>query len=141
MRHQEAREQSNPASQAAAGRHVDPSGPTDDARADCRRVFREMVRLETQDRPLSWVRRNRLVRFAEELGIDGFEARLVVRAVEYDCGHVPPAAMADVGTPADMQYAADAGAWTHWVRLLLVVAVAGLAIGTLAVVFGRAVAH
>lgn len=141
MGHQEAREQSNPASQAAAGRHVDPSGSTDDARADCRRVFREMVRLETQDRPLSWVRRNRLVRFAEELGIDGFEARLVVRAVEYDCGHVPPAAMADVGTPADMQYAADAGPWTHWVRLLLVVAVAGLAIGTLAVVFGRAVAH
>lgn len=138
MRHQEARQQPNPASEAAAGRDVDPSGLTDDARADCRRVFREMVRLETQERPLSWVRRNRLVRFAEGLGIDGFEARLVVRAVEYDCGHVPPAAMADVATPASMQYAADAGPWTHWVRILLVVAAAGLAIGTLAVVFGPA---
>ncbi len=138
MRHPEARQPSSAAPETAAERHDDPAGPTGDARADCRRVFREMVRLETQDRPLSWVRRNRLVRFAEGLGIDGFEARLVVRAVEYDCGHVPPAAMADCATPADMQYAASPGTWTTWVRLLLAVAVAGLAIGTLAV-FGRAV--
>lgn len=69
-----------------------------------RRLFREMVKGEIEDRPLSWSRRRALVRFAVRLGIDLFEARLVIRAVEYECGHVAPAAMADVETPVDADY-------------------------------------
>lgn len=58
-----------------------------------RRIFREMVKHRIQDRPLSRRRRHELIRFARRLDMDEFEARLLVRAVEYECGHVMPAAM------------------------------------------------
>ncbi|MBN2562560.1 MAG: hypothetical protein JXQ75_16670 [Phycisphaerae bacterium] len=75
-------------------------------RATNRRVFREMVVGEIENRPLSWSRRRALVRFGESLGIDAFEARLIVRAVEYACGHVEPAAMADVEPAVETDYLA-----------------------------------
>ncbi len=84
-----------------------------------RRVFREMIRLEASDRPLTWLERRALARFAEQLGIDGFEARLLIRAVEYECGHVPPAAMADVDTPVELGYAIEPEPWFRWMRFLV----------------------
>jgi hypothetical protein len=67
-------------------------------------VFSEMVKGEIEDRPLSWGRRRRLIRYGRSLGIDVFEARLLVRAIEYASGHVMPAAMADVETPVERAY-------------------------------------
>jgi len=74
-----------------------------------RQLFREMVKGEIEDRPLSWSRRRALLRFAARLEIDAFEARLLVRGVEYECGHVAPAAMADVETPVQTDYLAQLG--------------------------------
>lgn len=87
------------------------------ARSRNRRLFREMVRMEIENRPLGWLRRRALVRFAGRLRLDPFEARLIVRAVEYECGHTPPAAMAEVETPVTMAYLAGAdrtAPWSDW---------------------------
>ncbi len=81
-----------------------PSPAERDRRTRNRRVFREMVKLEIVDRPLSWFRRRALIRFAERMNLDPFEARLIVRAVEYECGHVVVAAMDEVQTPVAMEY-------------------------------------
>lgn len=74
-----------------------------------RRVFREMVKGEIEDKPLRWHQRRALVRFGESLGLDSFEARLIIRAVEYECGHVSPAAMADTDTAVNEDYLARLG--------------------------------
>ncbi len=66
------------------------------ARAFRRRAFREMVKRQIEDRPLGWMQRRALLRFAARIPLDDFEARLIIRAVEYESGHVAPAAMADV---------------------------------------------
>ena len=79
-----------------------PGGAGD--RVNPRRIFREMVKGEIEDRPLGLRQRRSLVRFGRRLGIDSFEARLIVRAVEYECGHVPPAAMEDAETPVQAEY-------------------------------------
>jgi hypothetical protein len=55
------------------------------ARAFNRRVFREMVKSEIGDGGLDRRRRNELIRFAESVGIDDYEAHLLLRAVEYEC--------------------------------------------------------
>lgn len=97
--------------------------------AQSRRLFREMVKGEIEHRPLSWSRRRALARFAEPMGIDLFEARLIIRAIEYECGHVAPAAMADVDTPVESQYLLDAGpqeAWCGWVVAMFIISVACL---------------
>lgn len=74
------------------------------ARAQRRRAFREMVKRQIQDRPLGWMQRRALLRFASRIPLDPFEARLIVRAVEYECGHVAPAAMADVDPQVAVEY-------------------------------------
>jgi hypothetical protein len=66
------------------------------ARALKRRTFREMVKNQIEDHPLGWLQRRALLRFAARIPLDDFEARLIIRAVEYECGHVAPAAMADI---------------------------------------------
>ncbi|MFQ5410826.1 MAG: hypothetical protein ACE5EC_00955 [Phycisphaerae bacterium] len=81
-----------------------PSPAERDRRTRNRRVFREMVKLEIVDRPLSWFRRRALIRFAERMKLDPFEARLIVRAVEYECGHVAMAAMDEVRTPVATEF-------------------------------------
>lgn len=53
-----------------------------------RRLFREMIRGELEIGPLSAGRRRSLIRFAKRLGILADEARLIVRAVEYEAGHL-----------------------------------------------------
>ncbi len=58
-------------------------------RASYRRLFREMIKLEIGDRRAGRLRRRALVRFARRLGISDFEARLLIRAVEYECGCRP----------------------------------------------------
>ncbi|MBX3396675.1 MAG: hypothetical protein KF841_15040 [Phycisphaerae bacterium] len=42
------------------------------------------------------------------MGIDPFEARLIVRAVEYECGHAPRAAMDESDSPISTEFIADA---------------------------------
>ena len=72
-----------------------------------RQVFSEMAKGEIEDRPLSWGRRRRLIRYGTSLGMDAFEARLLIRAIEYASGHVMPAAMADIETPVERAYLAE----------------------------------
>lgn len=54
-----------------------------------RRLFREMVRGETSEGMLTMSRRRALVRFAKRLSILPAEAKLIIRAVEYERGFVP----------------------------------------------------
>jgi hypothetical protein len=96
------------------------------AKAANRRLFREMVKGEIEDRPLSWSRRRSLIRFARRLEIDSFEARLLIRAVEYECGHVTPAAMDEVRTSTNPGYLVPPGTYETSLRL-----VAGILIGSL----------
>ncbi len=96
------------------------------SKAANRRLFREMVKGEIEDRPLSWSRRRSLIRFARRLEIDPFEARLLIRAVEYECGHVAPAAMDEVRTSTNPGYLLPPGTGEASVRL-----VAGMLIGIL----------
>ncbi len=98
-------------------------------RAAIRGAYREMIRIELQDAPISWWRRRTLLSYAAGIGMDPFEARLLLRAVEYECGHTPPAAMADVDTPAELNYVArpePAGAWFSFLSgFILTFAAAG----------------
>ncbi len=50
-----------------------------------RQVFREMVRAECEHHPIGFFRRRALVRFAQRLDIEAYEARLTIMAVEYEC--------------------------------------------------------
>ncbi len=75
-----------------------------------RRLFREMIKTDIEDRPLNWLRRHAFVRFAARIGIDPFEAKLIIRAVEYECGHAAPAAMADVESRVQPEFIAQPGA-------------------------------
>ncbi len=84
-----------------------------------RRIFREMIRLEAESAPLTRKGGRELVGFAKRLDIDVFEARLMIRAVEYECGHVPRAKMADIDTPANLDYVVEPEPWTAWFRFLL----------------------
>lgn len=56
-----------------------------ETRALKRRAFREMLKTEIAEHPLTGRRRREFVRFAESLGIDAYEARMLIRAVEYEC--------------------------------------------------------
>lgn len=55
-------------------------------RAACRRLFREMVRGETEHGPIGFFKRRALVRFAGRLSIASAEARLIIRGVEFEVG-------------------------------------------------------
>lgn len=98
------------------------------ARAATRRVFRGMVKGLIQDRPLTGLRRRELVRFGKKLRLDTFEVRLIIRAVEYECGHVAPAAMADPDSAVTKEYLLDAspdgsfGRCRAWLTLCALVA-------------------
>lgn len=98
-------------------------------RAVHRRIFREMIRQEAESAPVSRKARRQLTRFALRLNIDAFEARLLIRAVEYELGHVPPAKMADIDTPADLDYVVEPEPWTAWYRFLLGFLLAFAAVG------------
>ncbi|HKQ46970.1 MAG TPA: hypothetical protein VJZ71_02745 [Phycisphaerae bacterium] len=79
--------------------------PLDEALADRqqrrgahRRLFRDMVKGEMEVGPLTWLRRRALVKFAERLDIDRFEAELLIRGVEYEGALIPLAAMPSAQT-------------------------------------------
>lgn len=99
-------------------------------RAAIRGAYREMIRMELQDAPISWWRRRSLLGYGTSIGMDPFEARLLLRAVEYECGHTPPAAMADLETPVELNYVAQpepAGAWFSFlIGFILTFAAAGV---------------
>jgi hypothetical protein len=59
------------------------------SRVTARRVLAQIVREEAGERGLGWRRRRAIIRYAQRLGIDAYEARLLVRAAEYD-GARPP---------------------------------------------------
>ena len=71
-----------------------------------RRLFSEITKMQIVDAPLGWSRRRELVRFARKLGIDAFEAKLLIRAVEYELGLTRPAVMDDRRTDADTRLVA-----------------------------------
>ena len=56
------------------------------ARMTARQVLAEMVRQEVTERTLTSRRRNALIRYATKLGLDAYEARLLVRAAEFGFG-------------------------------------------------------
>jgi hypothetical protein len=79
-----------------------------------RKVLAEMVRQEAAAGRLTWRRRRALVRFAEMLGLDADEARLLVRAAELGLGAKALPEHADVAR----EYLAkteDAAAPWRWV--------------------------
>jgi|CXWL01.1.fsa_nt_gi hypothetical protein len=47
-----------------------------------REILKKMVEAEVAERPLSWWRRRELVKFAIHLGLDSYEAGLLIRAAE-----------------------------------------------------------
>jgi hypothetical protein len=96
-------------------------------RIDRRRCFRQMVKGEIEDQPLTWLRRRALVQFAARLQIDAFEARLLIRAVEYECGHVEPAAMDDAPENVDRSYLLPPEYRIRTIGLALIMLAGGLA--------------
>jgi|GEM_PF-7067172 len=62
-------------------------------RSFSKQLFREMAKTEMEDAPLTGRQQRQFVAFATRLGIDEFEARLILRAVEYECGHAELAAL------------------------------------------------
>ena len=69
-------------------------------RSFSKQLFREMAKSEMENAQLSWQQRRRFVAFATRLGIDEFEAKLILRAVEYECGHAELAALDERATQA-----------------------------------------
>lgn len=118
-------------------RHEGPKEPIETPQADAtspaptidrtfgRQLLREMTRMQIDDGPLRWSQRRELVRFARRMGIDTFEARLIIRAVEYECGVAAPAGLDDRESPADRQLVApiDDSILGHAPLFLLPVAV------------------
>ncbi len=90
-------------------------------RAASRRILRDMIKIEVEERPLNWLQRRELILFSQSLGIDAFEARLIIRAVEYECGHAVPAAMADVETPVEKAYLTPSETASPFLRFITVV--------------------
>jgi hypothetical protein len=88
--------------ESALDRHLPPREQK--VRAMSRRIFREMVKDEICDRPLGWRRRRQYLAYAAKLNIDPFEARLLIRGVEYECGHVKPAAMDNPRSDIEAEY-------------------------------------
>lgn len=96
-----------------------------------RTLFREMTRTELENGPLGWLRRRTLVRFGIRLGIDPFEARLIVRAVEYECGHAPKAAMDECDSPISAEFVVDGrtdpddrlGQWMAGVAIVIAISI------------------
>lgn len=72
-----------------------------EVRAMNRRAFREMVKSQVEEHALSRRQRRDFVRFAESVGIDAYEARLLVRAVEYECCLGECAARAGLTSPVE----------------------------------------
>jgi len=64
-------------------------------RSFSKQLFREMAKTEMEDAPLTWRQQRQFVAFATRLGIDEFEARLILRAIEYECGYAELAALDD----------------------------------------------
>ena len=92
----------------ADGEYVLSHVPLDEALADRqqrrganRRLFREMVKGELEVGPLTWLRRRALVKFAQRLDIDRFEAQLLIRGVEYEGALIPPAVMSPTQAPSN----------------------------------------
>lgn len=81
--------------------------PPQATRAENRRIFHEMVRGELEDRPLTWPRRRALAQFAQSLGMDAAEARLIIRAVEFDQGHTAPPAKPSLPATVEREFLAD----------------------------------
>lgn len=95
-----------------------------------RRLFREMIKTDLEDQPLNWLRRRTFVRFAHRLGIDAFEARLIIRAVEYESGHASPPTAVESETSVDFDLIAKPGHEEATLRAVL------LAVGLMMIVGG-----
>jgi hypothetical protein len=94
-------------------------------RAAHRRMFREMIHGELDAGPLTWLRRRALVKFAERLEIEEFEARLLIRGVEYEGAVIPEAAMPSSQAAAEASHAGAQAlaSIVRWLVLLLTIAI------------------
>lgn len=93
-------------------------------RAANRKIFHEMVRGEIDERPLTWSRRRALLQFAQSLCIDSFEARLIIRAVEFDRGTTNDVKTIEGYNEFEHAYLADT--WPHLTRVFHVILIGGL---------------
>lgn len=73
-------------------------------RAFSRQLFREMIKMQIDEGPLRRGQRRDLIRFARRMNLDTFEARLIIRAVEYECGVAAPAELDDRETTAETRW-------------------------------------
>ena len=94
----------------------------------CRQIFRDMVKHQVLEEPLSAYRRRLLVRYGASLGLEELESSLIVRAVEYECGRAGPDQSPDAEGTADPAFLAEIGTCRS-TFLLAVVLLAGLLLG------------
>jgi len=88
-----------------------------------RRVFRQMLKDELAEQPLTPAKRREYVKFAKRLGLDDFEANLYIRAVEYECGYQPPPPDANSDSHAQLGYAGTSDtSWQAWMTAAILVA-------------------
>ncbi len=94
-------------------------------RAAHRRLFREMVKSELEAGPLTWLRRRALVKFADRLEIDRFEARLLIRGVEYEGAMIPPCALPTFQESMDLEISIERkkAAVVRWLIIGVLIAI------------------
>ncbi|HWL91916.1 MAG TPA: hypothetical protein VNT79_00125 [Phycisphaerae bacterium] len=88
----------------------EPSRNDRERRSLNRRLFREMIKTQLEEGALSWLKRRTLVRFGVRLGLDAFEAQMIVRAVEFEGGSAKPAAISEFESSVRSEYIASSGA-------------------------------
>src|SRR5262245_40093110 len=93
-----------------------------------RRIFRAMIQSETEERPLSWLRRRQLIKFAESMGLDAYEAQLHINAVAYAAGRHPTTDEREPISPVDAGYLLQS---TQPRLRFLMIGVTGLALNVL----------
>jgi hypothetical protein len=72
---------------AATRQRIDAHPPARFTEQELRRIFKRMADDEVRDVPLPYRRRRKLMRYAAQIGIDAFEASLMIAQAEREAGH------------------------------------------------------
>lgn len=94
----------------------------------CRQLFRDMVKQQVLEEPLTAHHRRLLVRYGASLGLDELESALIVRAVEHECGRADLGEAGEVAGTADPSYLAEIDA-CRGLFLLAMIILAGVLLG------------
>ena len=115
----------------SGGRPAPGTGPDHESRPtltleERRDIFRRMVRDEIGVSPLTYSRRRLLIRYAGQIGIDDFEANLLIAQAQHEAGQLD---LSSVGhypddevpfdTPVDLELLLHPERWPVWFRLSL----------------------